>query len=194
MRGGFVLVVGPSGAGKDTLIALAKHELAHDARFLFPRRVVTRPNSAWEDHDSIDPETFERAKAAGRFCLSWRAHGLCYGIGADVLAATRLGRIGVCNVSRRIIDDARRTLPNVAVVEISAPIAILIERLAKRGREEAGDLRERILRSQEVGEIRADMTVVNDRAPQEGAVTLISFLKDHAAKNLVRTREALTSP
>lgn len=194
MTGGFVLIVGPSGAGKDTLIGLAKRALSEDGRFLFPRRLVTRPRSPWEDHDTITPEAFELAKAAGRFCLSWHAHGLCYAIGTDVLEATRLGRIAVCNVSRRTIEEARRKLQSVAVVEVTGPPDILAQRLAARGREEDGNLLERIARSRQVGEVQADVTVINDRAPEDGAFTLVSFLRDRAAKNSDRRVRCAAPP
>src|SRR6185295_15951480 len=39
--GRLVLVVGPSGAGKDTLIAGARAACRDDATVVFPRRVVT---------------------------------------------------------------------------------------------------------------------------------------------------------
>lgn len=180
MPGGFVLVVGPSGAGKDTLIRLVREGLAPDPRFLFPRRLVTRPTSAWEDHDTIDRASFASAEAAGRFCLSWPAHGLSYAIPAEAGEAARLGRIVVCNVSRTVLDEARRRLPGVAVVEVTAPIEILVERLVARGRDDPRDVRRRILRSRHIGETRADLTIVNDRTPQEGAAALVSFLRDRA--------------
>jgi ribose 1,5-bisphosphokinase len=75
MAGCLVLVVGPSGAGKDTLIRLARTALAGDARYVFPRRLVTRPPSADEDNAEIDEAAFAEGQAAGRFTLSWRAHG-----------------------------------------------------------------------------------------------------------------------
>ncbi|MGA7013248.1 MAG: phosphonate metabolism protein/1,5-bisphosphokinase (PRPP-forming) PhnN, partial [Pseudolabrys sp.] len=50
--GRLVLVVGPSGAGKDTVITGAKAACAADSTFVFPRRVVTRPASDAEDHDT----------------------------------------------------------------------------------------------------------------------------------------------
>ena len=40
--GWLVLIVGPSGAGKDTLIKIARRNLANEGRVKFPRRVVTR--------------------------------------------------------------------------------------------------------------------------------------------------------
>ena len=41
--GVLVLVVGPSGAGKDSLLAAAQHVLAGNTGFVFPTRDVTRP-------------------------------------------------------------------------------------------------------------------------------------------------------
>lgn len=178
MPGGFVLVVGPSGAGKDTLIGLAQRALADDGRFVFPRRLITRPSSPWEDHDALDPSVFERAAAAGRFCLAWHAHGLSYAIPAEALAVARHGQVGILNVSRQVVEEARRRLPNVAVVEVTAPVQVLAQRLAIRARETDGEVRARLERSREIGEVRADLTIVNASTPEESAASLVSFLRD----------------
>lgn len=131
--GTLVLVVGPSGAGKDTLIAHAKAAL--DDRFVFPRRVVTRASSPWEEHDSVEPAEFDRMEAAGAFALSWRAHGFAYGIPAAIRDDLRAGRTVVVNVSRGIVPQARAELPRVSVIVVTAPADVISARLSARGRD-----------------------------------------------------------
>ena len=100
MSGVFVPVVGPSGAGKDTLIAAARSRFAGDDRIVFVRRTVTRPEGGNEDHDTLDPAAFADRRRAGAYVLSWGAHGLYYGIPATALADVRAGRVVVANLSR----------------------------------------------------------------------------------------------
>ena len=77
-----VLVVGPSGAGKDTLLAAARRALSDDPRFHFVRRVITRAAEAGgEAHEAVTEAEF----AARDFALLWQAHGLRYGIPVDAV-------------------------------------------------------------------------------------------------------------
>jgi len=177
MTGGFVLVVGPSGAGKDTLLGLARTELADHPQFVFPRRLVTRCSSIWEEHDTIDDAEFDRGLAEGRFALAWRAHGHGYAIPERCMAEAASGRIIICNVSRTVIEPARKRLPNVSVVEITAPREVLAARLSGRGRSDDADLGARLERSQAVPPFDADLTIVNDQLPALGAQRLIDFLR-----------------
>ncbi|KMO17561.1 phosphonate metabolism protein/1,5-bisphosphokinase (PRPP-forming) PhnN [Methylobacterium platani] len=172
--GGFVLVVGPSGAGKDTLLRLAREALAGEPRYVFPRRLVTRPPSVHEDNEAIGEAEFAAGEAEGRFALSWRAHDLGYALPAATASLARDGHVVVCNVSRRVVDEARRRLPAVTVVEVTAPPGVLAARLAARGRPEDGDLAARLARSAPVA---ADCLVVNDRAPEAGAERLLAHLR-----------------
>jgi phosphonate metabolism protein PhnN/1,5-bisphosphokinase (PRPP-forming) len=147
-RGTLILVVGPSGAGKDTLIEGAREALAGDRRFLFPRRVITRPAEAGgEEHEAMSPVEFAAAEAAGAFALSWGAHGLRYGIPAGIDAELARGRHVVVNVSRSILAEARGRYRPLAIVEVTAPVEVLAERLAARGREGAADIAQRLARS-----------------------------------------------
>jgi phosphonate metabolism protein PhnN/1,5-bisphosphokinase (PRPP-forming) len=147
ISGTLVLVVGPSGAGKDSLIAGARDELAGNPGYVFPRRIVTRQAvAALEDHDSISREAFERERAAGRYALTWEAHGLCYALPHSIEGDMAAGRTVVCNVSRRIIADAREKYPHCAVILITAGIALRAQRLAGRGRETEYEIAARLAR------------------------------------------------
>jgi len=178
MAGGFLFVVGPSGAGKDSLIAYARGALADNRDILFPRRVVTRTSSEFEDHDSLDETSFRAAEEEGRFALSWRAHGLGYGIPKSALDEVRRGCVAVCNVSRRVVPWSRIHLPNVAVVEVTAPVDVLAARLAGRARLEDGDLVARLKRSLEVW-TPVDASIVNDRTIDEAGRELVALIVRH---------------
>lgn len=145
--GNLVLVVGPSGVGKDTLIGGARQALENDKRFTFVRRIVTRPADAdLEDHDSVDPDTFRRHEEAGRYALSWDAHNLRYALPISVDTDLALGRVVVANVSRHVIAIARAKYPGCAVVLITAEISLRAERLMRRGRETAEQVTARLAR------------------------------------------------
>jgi len=174
MPGCLVLVVGPSGAGKDTLIRLAREALADDPRYVFPRRLVTRPPSADEDNDQIDEAAFAAGCAAGRFTLHWRAHGLGYAIPAEAGRLAEAGHVVVCNVSRRVVAQARAAEARVRVVEITAPPEILMRRLAARDRAEDGDLAARLARAVPV---EADLRILNLGAPEANAARLVEYLR-----------------
>lgn len=174
---GFVLIVGPSGAGKDTLIRLAREELAGDARFAFPRRLVTRPPSADEDNETLDPGAFDRGEAEGGFALCWRAHGLGYALPEEAGQRARDGGVVVCNVSRRVVTEARARFPGTRVVAITAPPDVLARRLAARGRAEDGDLAARLARRETVV---PDLTIDNSGPPRDGAARLIAYLRERA--------------
>lgn len=147
MAGGLALVVGPSGAGKDTLIAGAKAALAGDARFVFPRRVVTREAvAALEDHDSLAPEVFAAEKARGAYALDWQAHGLCYALPIALEAEMAAGRVVVANVSRHVVRAALDKYGNGHVLLVTARPEIRAARLAGRGRESAEDVAARLRR------------------------------------------------
>jgi phosphonate metabolism protein PhnN/1,5-bisphosphokinase (PRPP-forming) len=171
-----VLVVGPSGAGKDTLLAAARARLAGDTRFHFVYRVITRPADAGgEAHEATSETDFVAREAAGSFALSWRAHGLSYGIPAEIADDIARGRVVIANVSRGVIADAMRRFP-VRVIEITAPTAILAARLAARGREGAADVMNRLARSVALPEGVEIVQVMNDAAPEDGVARFLAAL------------------
>jgi ribose 1,5-bisphosphokinase len=167
-----VLVVGPSGAGKDTLLNMARTALAGDARFRFVRRVITRPpDVGGEDHEPVSIAEF----AARDFALRWEAHGLHYGIPSDVVDDIARGAVVVANVSRSIIAEAAARFP-VRVIEVTAPAELLVARLAARGRETALDVANRLARRVPLPYGIEVATVVNDSIPEAGAEQLLVHL------------------
>lgn len=145
--GSLILVVGPSGVGKDTMIEGAKHALGNDNRFVFVRRVVTRRAEVEiEEHDGLPPEDFASAEAGGRFCLCWDAHNLRYGLPISVDTDLALGKVVVANVSRHVVGEAHAKYPACAVVLITAEISRRAERLIKQGRESRDQITARLAR------------------------------------------------
>jgi ribose 1,5-bisphosphokinase len=178
-RGGaLVAVVGPSGAGKDTLIACGRAALAGDARYLFVRRVVTRPTGPFEDHDSATDAEFTRREANGDFALVWRAHGLAYGVPLSVLGAVESGAIAVCNLSRSALFEARHRFPRVVTLLVTAPNATIAARLAARGRESEEEAARRLARESTVSKaVAADRVVSNDGSREEGGRKFVLCLE-----------------
>jgi ribose 1,5-bisphosphokinase len=159
--GRLVLVVGPSGAGKDTLINLARSACAGDSNVVFPRRVVTRRASAFEDNEEMDVLAFRQALAKGQFALHWEAHGHFYGLPLSINDDVRAGRTVVVNVSRGVISLLQRLYEHVVLVAITAPADVLAARLASRGRSSDADLGERLHRVVDEDLVSPDMTIVN---------------------------------
>lgn len=174
-----VLVVGPSGVGKDTLLDGARTALADDPGVVFPRRQITRPAEAGgEDHIPIGEAEFAAREAAGDYALAWRAHGLAYAVSVDVDADLAAGRTVVVNVSRQVLEAARTRYGAVRVVSITADPQVLAQRLRDRGREDEADIACRLARAEAVEVAGDDVIVVrNDRTPQEGVAQLLAAIR-----------------
>ncbi len=145
--GTFVAVVGPSGAGKDSLISYAQRRLAGRPDIHFVRRLITRDSEAGgEDHLAVTSEDFEDMREKGGFAVHWDAHGLRYGIPASVKNELALGHVVVANGSRSALDDFAEAFPRLLVANIVARADILAHRLQQRGREVEADVSKRLQR------------------------------------------------
>ena len=175
--GRLVVVAGPSGAGKDTLLRFARSLLGRDPNIVFPHRVVTRDPSADEDHEVLSEADFAAAVAVGDFAFWWDAHGLNYAVGAGVDDDIRAGKTVVCNVSRAVISHLRCRYADVRVVLVTAPADVLAARLAARGRATDGAVDTRLARSaQAQSDLAPDVVIDNIGDPQNGVEKLIAVI------------------
>jgi ribose 1,5-bisphosphokinase len=175
--GRLILVVGPSGAGKDTLLGLAKAACADDPNIVFPRRVITRAASSSEDNEEVSPDGFQKALGRGDYAIHWEAHGHCYALSRTMDDELRAGRTVIANVSRTVIGAMRRAYRDVVVVSITAPPNVLAERLAMRGRSSDGKIEHRLGRTVEDTSAAPDVTIVNVDSAEYHARQFVRIIK-----------------
>ncbi|RXH16706.1 phosphonate metabolism protein/1,5-bisphosphokinase (PRPP-forming) PhnN [Bradyrhizobium guangzhouense] len=176
--GRLVLVVGPSGAGKDTLLRLAQAACAGDRDIVFPRRVVTRASSADEDNIAVSPDEFARAREHGDFAVHWDAHGHSYALPREINDDIRAGRAVVVNVSRTVISALRQAYANVVVVAITAPPDVLAQRLAARARNSDGNIGDRLARSVDDAAANADVIILNAGSAEYHSRQLVRVIRN----------------
>ena len=176
--GFFFFVVGPSGAGKDSLIDGARAVLPSD-KFVFARRTITRPHgSPGEDHEACTEAEFQSRVAQGGFLITWQAHGLSYGLPSSLVEAMTTGQHIIANGSRAMVTDLREKIASLIVIEVNAPKGVLETRLASRGRETPEDVARRISRTvADYPEGQRVLRVINDGTLAEGIDRFIHAIR-----------------
>ncbi|KWV41477.1 MULTISPECIES: phosphonate metabolism protein/1,5-bisphosphokinase (PRPP-forming) PhnN [Rhizobium] len=146
-HGIMVVVVGPSGAGKDTLMALAAKHFRGRPEVHFVRRVITRHTHAGgEQHLAVSDQGFASMEQAGSFAVWWEAHGLKYGIPAEVSVSLAQGNLVIANGSRSALHHFKAVFPRLKVINVTATAEVLASRLEARGRETHEDIMARLAR------------------------------------------------
>ena len=182
----FVAVVGASGVGKDAIL-LGAQPFFSDYPYYFPQRFITRPSDAGgEAHQAISLHDFAVKNASQEFCLSWRAHGLSYGIGAEALEHARGGGCTIVNLSRTVIAGLQSRFSNTVAIEIAARPDTISARLNDRDRETSTELANRRKRQIAPGWAgKAPVYTIHNDGKLEDAVeqfvTLIADLSGHTA-------------
>ncbi|MGE0652430.1 MAG: phosphonate metabolism protein/1,5-bisphosphokinase (PRPP-forming) PhnN [Alphaproteobacteria bacterium] len=174
-------VIGPSGAGKDTLIAGVRARLRPLHRILFAHRYITRPADAGgENHVALEADDFAARAAAGLFALDWESHGNRYGIGIEIHDWLAGGFAVVVNGSRGCLATAVDRFPSLAPVMVTAPPDVLAERLARRGREPAAAIAARLARSDALNPVShpALRVIENSDTVEDGVAALTAVLTE----------------
>ncbi|WP_454853218.1 phosphonate metabolism protein/1,5-bisphosphokinase (PRPP-forming) PhnN [Rhizobium binxianense] len=185
-RGIMVVVVGPSGAGKDTLMNIAARHFADRDDVHFVRRVITRDGDAGgEDHLAVSEAGFASMEQAGAFAVWWEAHGLKYGIPAEVSVALSGGHLVVANGSRSALHRFQVVFPRLKVVNVTARPEVLAGRLEARGRETHEDIMARLARGPLT--VRGDYDVTeldNSGSLEEAERKIIDILNGFLAETV----------
>jgi ribose 1,5-bisphosphokinase len=145
-RAPIVYVMGPSGAGKDSVLLYARERL--DGRpVVFAHRYITRPATPGdENHIALSASEFAARKVRELFAMHWQAHGFEYGIGIEIEGWRKAGCIVVVSGSRDHFKQQLASAAHIVPVVITSDPAVLAQRLADRGRDNGDAVRQRLER------------------------------------------------
>lgn len=170
-----IYVVGPSGAGKDSVLAWLRQQLSAAQRVHFAQRCIDRPvtvgseppeltepkgalgpsgasnlsaaSSSQELHEAVNTAAFRDLLQQRAFAMHWTANGHHYGIRHAQLQGPPGTRWVLVNGSRAHLPQALQDYPKLHVLHITAPAHILAQRLQARGRESAAHIQARLQRA-----------------------------------------------
>lgn len=165
-----VYVMGPSGAGKDTILRLARQELRRGEKIAFAHRYITREaDPRHENYIALSPDEFETRRASGLLAFDWQVYGFRYGVGTEIETWRREGFVVVVSGSREHFRAWRRPPERVLPVLISVPRDLLAQRLASRGREDAVSRSVRLQRAEEFVLTDPALVEIDNSAPPPNA-------------------------
>ncbi|MFI4999086.1 MAG: phosphonate metabolism protein/1,5-bisphosphokinase (PRPP-forming) PhnN [Reyranellales bacterium] len=190
MNAPLVYVMGPSGAGKDSVLGRARALLPVEAPVVFAHRYITRPaDMGGENHVAVSRAEFALRRAHGLFAFHWQAHGNDYGIGREIYAWRKTGLTVVISGSREHFQKDGGDDPDTYPVVITASPERLAERLASRGREDPAEAARRLERSDVYDIVDPRLTmIVNDGALDAAAEAFVTLLATLQCSPDVRRR------
>ena len=184
MTGQWVFVCGPSGVGKDSVIAWTVKALAGQPEIAFARRLITRAAQPASDHDAIGEHDFLLLQQSCGLRWCWQGTGFHYGISQHFASPVSAGGIVVVNGSRSHVDGLPAS-PEVKRVEITASPEAIASRLTERGRDTQQEVLQRLARNaslEETAPQKPDLRINNDGELAEAGSILATYLAALAAQ------------
>lgn len=179
MPGKLIWLVGPSGSGKDSLLAALRQR--EHPQLLVAHRYITRPHQAGcENHIALSEHEFFTRAERNLFALSWHANNNYYGVGVEIDLWLHAGFDVVANGSRAHLAQARERYDDVLVpicLEVSPPV--LRQRLEQRGRENAVEIDQRLQRAARYKPADC-LTLNNDGSLGQSVERFFQLLRQHA--------------
>ncbi len=169
-RPALVYVMGPAGAGKDSVLRYARQRLDGRYPVVFAHRYITRPQgNDIEDYIALSPGEFALRKRRGLFAFDWSAYGFRYGIGVEIRAWRAAGLTVVIDGSRAHFARHAARLPGVLPVLITVDEAELRRRLIRRGREGRAAIERRLRRARKFAPKHPALVTIDNAGPLEQA-------------------------
>lgn len=173
-----VYVIGPSGAGKDSVLDGLRRSWPAREPAHWARRTITRPAQAGsEQHEAVTTDSFEQLRLAQAFAMHWGANGLHYGIRHTEIEPARSGHCVFVNGSRAWLPQLLLHWPQATVVHIGAAHDVLVQRLASRGRESADAIAARLARQVPLKLPEASIRIENNGRLEDTVATLLNALQ-----------------
>ncbi|MEL5299784.1 ribose 1,5-bisphosphokinase [Serratia nevei] len=172
-----IYLMGPSGAGKDSLLAALRADA--DRAPLVAHRYITRPADAGcENHIALSEPEFLRRRAKGLFALDWQAHQQRYAFGIEVDLWLLQGIDVAVNGSRAHLPQAQQRYgAQLLPVCLQVSAAVLRRRLQDRGRESAEQIEQRLARAAEYQQILpAGCRVLHNDGPLDDTLAALLAL------------------
>lgn len=172
-----IYVIGPSGAGKDSVIHALRERWSLRLPVHWARRTITRAvQPEGEPHESVTLTDFTQLLQRGALAMHWQGNGLRYGVRRSELAPLEQGHCVLVTGSRAHAPVVQRVWPACTLVHISAPTDVLRQRLNARGREDEQAIASRLRREVEQDWPAETIRIVNDSTLTAAAETLHSAL------------------
>ncbi|MFM7331908.1 MAG: phosphonate metabolism protein/1,5-bisphosphokinase (PRPP-forming) PhnN [Brachymonas sp.] len=180
-----IYVVGPSGAGKDSVLHQLREVWAGSPPAHWARRTITRiPQAGGEDNEYAEPGLFERLQNAGEFAMHWHANSHAYGIRHQELAPLARGHCVFVNGSRAHLPRVLAHWPEATVVQITAPLDVLRQRLHARNRESMQAISDRLARHLDVELPTNAICIINEGSLDEAVESLLVALQARISERL----------
>ncbi len=165
-RPSLVYVMGPAGAGKDSVLRYARRRLGGRRPVVFAHRYITRPlGNDIENYIALSPREFALRKRRGLFAFDWNAYGFRYGIGIEIEAWLAAGLTVVIDGSRAHFARRAGRLPDIVPVLITAEVPALRRRLIRRGRESRAAIERRLRRARKFAPHHPHLVTIDNSGP-----------------------------
>lgn len=171
MKRKIILIVGPSGAGKDTLLRYAN--ITFKDKLNFVKRYITRQADLNESNYFIDEDAFKVLEDNNYFASHWSAHGNFYGIPKKFI----VNGMNIISISRSRIKDFESQYGDVYTINITISKEQLKQRLLSRARESEEEIEKRLSRNYEKIEAKNLIEFDNSGSLEESKNKFIKLLE-----------------